>query len=85
MLRKLDEFYFRARDAWRVLTRPGYIDGFLDDAIITGRFWAYRMIQNQLDEHDPNQFENQHFKLGYYYASEQVKAVIENDEDYVME
>jgi hypothetical protein len=85
MLRKLDAFYFRARDAWRVLTRPDYLDGYLDDMLNLGRSRAYAVVKHALDKHDPYQFDNNSFKLGYYYASEQVKAVIRNDEDHVVE
>lgn len=84
-MNRIDALYFRARDAWRVLTQPGFIDGYLDDALITGRRVAYRNIRAKLDEHDPHQFENQHFKLGYYYAYEQAKAVMQSDEDYSLD
>jgi hypothetical protein len=84
LLWKLDRAYFRVRDAWRVLTKNGYIDEIRNDGFTWGRWTTERKVLQKLNEHDPNQFENQHFKLGYYYASESVKVVLKHDEDNAM-
>ena len=81
---KLDQAYFRVRDAWRVLTKKGYIDDIRNEAMSWGKWVTERKVLKKLNQNDPNQFENQHFKLGYYYASENVKVVLRNDEDNVV-
>lgn len=76
MLRKLDEIYFRFRNAWVVFKNPNYLEMLIEDAELVGAAKANGRVWLGLAKHDPYQFENQHFKMGYYYAQEQVRKVI---------
>lgn len=81
MLRILDNLYFRFRNAWTVLKDPDalrteYADGLMDGAEV-----GKAQIWRQLEKHDPYQFQNGHFKMGYYYAMDQVRKVMPRDED----
>ena len=81
MLRAIDRFYIRCRNAWTVFKDADalhneYADGLLDGAAV-GKAQVWR----QLEKHDPYQFENGHFKMGYYYAMDQVRKVMPRDED----
>ena len=81
MLRALDKAYFRVRDAWRVLKGEDAILTAYTEGVTEGVEIANARILQRLSSTDPHQFESQHFKLGYYYASETVKKVINNDEN----
>jgi hypothetical protein len=81
MLRALDTMYFRLKDAWRVVKGEDAILKAYSEGIVEGMEIANARVISELDSRDPYQFENQHFKLGYYYAKEQVKKVMNLDED----
>jgi hypothetical protein len=80
MLRTLDKAYFRLKDAWTVLRGEDAILKAYTDGVTEGVEIANARILQRLSSTDPHQFESQHFKLGYYYASETVKKVMSLDE-----
>ena len=81
LLKKIDEFYFRARDAWRVLTDATYLDEIRNEGRTVGEWTTKGRIERTLDDHDPHQFTNQHFKLGYYYAKENVRRAFNGNDN----
>ena len=81
MFRALDTAYFRLKDAWSVLKGEEAILKAYTEGIVEGIEIANARLTRALDMSDPHQFENQHFKLGYYYATEQAKKVMQGDED----
>ena len=83
MLRTLDKAYFRLKDAWTVLRGEDAILKAYTDGVTEGVEIANARILQRLSSTDPHQFESQHFKLGYYYASETVKKVIYGEDNAV--
>ena len=81
MLKALDTAYFRVKDAWQVLLGKDAILKAYSDGVIDGIDIANARIKAELDTSDPHQFTNQHFKLGYYYAAETAKKVMNHDEN----
>ena len=81
MLRTLDVIYFRLKDAWQVVKGEDAILKAYTDGIVEGMEIANARVTRGLDNADPHQFENNHFKLGYYYATETAKKVMHLDED----
>ena len=81
MLRALDTIYFRLKDAWTVLKGEEAILKAYTEGITEGIEIANGRIQRQFAITNPHQFQNEHFKLGYYYATEQAKKVMQGDED----
>ena len=81
MFRALDTAYFRLKDAWGVLKGEEAILKAYTEGITEGIEIANARIQREFDVANPHQFQNQHFKLGYYYATEQAKKVMQGDED----
>lgn len=81
LLKKLDELYFRARDAWRVLTDRNYLPDARHEARQAGEWILSGRVMRALDEADPHEFSNNHFKLGYYYAYETVKKVTHGNDN----
>ena len=81
MLRALDIAYFRLKDAWRVLKGEEAILKAYTEGITEGIEIANGRLNRALAVSDPHQFQNQHFKLGYYYATEQAKKVMSDGQD----
>lgn len=81
LLKKIDELYFRARDAWRVLTGRESLNEVRLEGLETGKWLGAHKIMHALDERDPYEFQNNHFKLGYYYAYETVKKVTHGNDN----
>ena len=81
MFRALDTIYFRVKDAWSVLMGRDAILKAYTEGIVEGIEIANARITQRLDTVDPYNFQNQHFKLGFYYATDTVKKVMQNDED----
>ena len=81
MFRALDTIYFRVKDAWQVLMGRDAILKAYTEGIVEGIEIANARITQRLDSMDPYNFQNQHFKLGYYYATDTVKQVMQGDED----
>ena len=79
MLRALDTIYFRIKDAWHVLMGKEAILSAYTDGIVEGIEIANARIQREFDVANPHQFQSNHFKLGYYYATEQAKKVMQDD------
>jgi hypothetical protein len=79
MFRTLDRIYFRFVEAFRSFKDPNrslqsYIEG-RDFGEVIGN----AKVRRALDQANPDDFQNQHFKLGYYYASETAKKVMQDD------
>lgn len=83
MLRAIDKAYFRLKDAWTVLRGEDAILKAYTEGVTEGVEIANARIMQKLSMTDPYQFESQHFKLGYYYASETVKKVIHGEDNAV--
>ena len=81
MFRALDTIYFRLKDAWQVLLGRDAILKAYTDGIVEGIEIANARVTQVLASADPYNFQNQHFKLGYYYATDTVKQVMQGDED----
>jgi hypothetical protein len=81
MLRTLDKAYFRLKDAWTVLRGEDAILKAYTEGVTEGVEIANARIMRQLSITNPHQFESNHFKLGYYYASETVKKVIHGEDN----
>ena len=79
MFRALDTIYFRLKDAWQVLLGRDAILKAYTDGIVEGIEIANARVTQVLASADPYNFQNQHFKLGYYYATEQAKKVMQDD------
>lgn len=84
MLRALDKTYQRFANAWLVFRHPDSLNAEYKIGLAIGERIGYAKIQAVLKEHDVHQFSNQHFQLGYYYAAETVKKVMNDDEDYIV-
>ena len=79
--RLLDRTMLRFEEAARSFTNPyRNIDSY-SEGVDNGIEIGFSKVRRVLDSTDPYNFENQHFRLGFYYASESVKKVITNDED----
>jgi hypothetical protein len=85
MLRALDHLWLRFTEARAAFRDPFYSHEHVKLGIKLGKEIAFAQVRQQLDTFDPYQFENQHFKMGYYYAQEQVKKVMPSDEDNVVD
>lgn len=81
MLRKLDYLWLRFTEAWTAFRDPFHSHEQFKLGVEAGKEIAFAQVRQQLGTFDPYQFENQHFKMGYHYAAEQVKAVMPLDED----
>ena len=81
MLEKLDKLFYRFEEAYRSFVDPSQTHRAYNDGKEVGKLIGYSQVRRQLDTYDPYQFENQHFKLGYYYAYEKAKEVMKDDED----
>lgn len=81
MLRILDNFYFRCVGAWKMLTVKDFFIEAIENAHDEGISIGNARVMQQLEKHDPYQFQNGHFKMGYYYAVDQVKKVMTNDNE----
>lgn len=84
MLNLLDRTYYRFVEAARSFANPNRTNESYDRGLSNGVEVGFARVRQVLDTTDPYQFENQHFRLGYYYASESVKKVITDDEDNVV-
>jgi hypothetical protein len=77
LLRKIDKAYFRFRDSWRVLTGKESLDADYERGWKNSYEVTTSRIEAVLRSFDPADFQNNHFKLGYYYAAEQVKKELQ--------
>jgi hypothetical protein len=78
MLRTLDKVYFRLKDAWSIVTGRDDLLRTYQEGYVQGVENAGARIIRELESREPRDFSNQHFKLGYYYATEIGKKVIHN-------
>lgn len=81
MLEKLDKLFYRFEEAYRSFVDPSQTNRAWEEGKEVGKLIAFAQVKQQLDTYDPYQFENNHFKMGYYYAYDQLKKVMPNDED----
>lgn len=81
MLRTLDKVYFRIKDAIHLLQGKESLIDIYTEGVTAGYQIALGEVRRTLQLHDPSDFSNNHFKLGYYYAAEQAKKVMQIDED----
>jgi hypothetical protein len=81
MLRLLDNIYRRFSVAWSAFRNPDVIHDEYVEGIKWGKVIANAEIERTLELHSPDDFSNQHFKLGYYYASETVKKEINGQDN----
>ena len=81
MLRTLDNIYRRFSLALSAFKNPDLAHNEYVDGLKWGKVIAFAEVNRTLILHDPEQFQNQHFKMGYYYAADQVRAVMPSDED----
>jgi hypothetical protein len=82
MLRLLDNIYRRFDQAWTVFKNPDFAHNEYLAGIDIGKVIARAEVNRTLASFSPDDFSNQHFKLGYYYAAETAKKVMQNDEDH---
>jgi hypothetical protein len=85
MLKTFDTIYQRISNAWLVFRNPHELHYTYVDGIEMGKAIAFAQVRQQFDTYDPYQFDNAHFKMGYYYAAEQAKKVMPNDENRVVD
>jgi hypothetical protein len=84
MLRLLDNIYRRFDQAWIVFKNPDFAHNEYLAGIDIGKMIARAEVNRTLNLYSPDDFSNQHFKLGYYYASETVRKEI-NGQDNAMD
>lgn len=74
--------YFRLKEAIAVLKEPNYglrnYGEGLDIGVVIGK----STVIQHLRKHNPDQFENEYFKLGYQYALDQARSCKKDDENY---
>ena len=80
----LDNIYRRFDQAWIVFRNPDFAHNEYLAGIDIGKMIARAEVNRTLTMFSPDDFSNQHFKLGYYYASETVKKEI-NGQDNAMD
>ena len=85
MRRELDYLWCRFREAWRAFRNPWHAFSQWEEGIQAGKKIAFAQVRQQFDTFDPYNIDNQHFQMGYYYAKEQAKKVMQNDENRVMD
>lgn len=78
---KLDNLWLRFLNAWDAFKNLSLLEDLWEEGYDMGQIVAAAKIKSKLEEHDPYQFENEHFKMGYYYAFEQAKKVMNLGED----
>ena len=81
MLEKLDRLFFRFEEAFSSFVDPDRTNQSFNEGKYWGKQVAFAQVRQGLDRHDPYEFENNHFKMGYYYAYEQAKKVMPNDNE----
>ena len=84
MLRQLDHLWLRFTEAFAAFRNPLNAVEQFQLGVELGKQIGHAQVRQKLDEHDPYQFTNNHFKLGYYFAYENVKKVMTVDEDNVV-
>jgi hypothetical protein len=75
LLNILDAIYQRFSQAWASFKNPRRTIAEYNSGLESGINIGLSRANAVLSQHDPHQFSNNHFRLGYYYAQEQVKGV----------
>lgn len=81
MFRAIDNLLLRFDEAWTAFKNPFHSHEQFKTGTQIGKAIAFAQVRQQFETYDPYQFDNQHFKMGYYYAAGQAKKVMQNDED----
>lgn len=81
MLRNLDRIALALESAWACIKNPELINEEFIAGIELGKEIGFAEVRHQFDTYDPHQIDNAHFQMGYYYAVEQAKKVMPNDEN----
>lgn len=79
LARELDYLWLRFQEAWTAFRDPFHSHEQFKLGTELGKAIGFAMVRQQFDTFDPHQFENQHFKMGYYYAADQAKKVMQDD------
>lgn len=81
MLKAIDKIYFRFANAWMVFRNPDALHEEYGSGLELGKQIATAEMRRTLRMYSPDSFSNNHFKLGYYYAAEQLKKELIDDEN----
>lgn len=81
MFRAIDNLLLRFEEAWAGFRDPFRSHEKFQRGVEVGKEIGFAQVRQQFDTFDPHQFQNQHFKMGYYYAKDQAKQVMNLDED----
>lgn len=84
MYRFIDKLLLRFDEALLAFRNPMHSYEQFQRGKEAGKAIAFAQVVQQFNTHDVYQFSNQHFKLGYYYATEQAKQVMNLDENHTM-
>lgn len=85
MFRFIDNLLLRFEEAYIAFRNPFHSHEQWLAGLQAGKEIGFAQVRQQFDTYDPYQFENQHFKMGYYYAAEQAKKVMSNDDRYLVD
>ena len=80
MFRAIDNLLLRFEEAWTAFRNPFHSHEQWRAGVQAGKEIGFAQVRQQFDTYDPYQFDNQHFKMGYYYAADQAKKVMNLDE-----
>jgi hypothetical protein len=81
MFRAIDNLILRFEEAWTAFRDPFHSFNQFQEGKEAGKEIAFAQVRQQFYSYDPHQFDNQHFKMGYYYAADQAKKVMNLDDD----
>lgn len=76
MFRAIDNLLLRFEEAWTAFRNPFHSHEQWRAGVQAGKEIGFAQVRQQFDTYDPHQFDNQHFKMGYYYAADQAKKVM---------
>jgi hypothetical protein len=79
MYRALDNLLLRFEEAWTAFRDPFHSHDQFKAGVQAGKEIGFAQVRQQFDTFDPYNIENQHFKMGFYYAKEQAKKVMTDD------
>lgn len=80
MYRALDKLLLRLSEAYTAFKDPFHSQKQFLLGKDIGKEIAFAQVRQQFATYDPHQFENQHFKMGFHYAKDQAKKVMNLDD-----